>query len=251
MKAIWKGSITFGLVNIPVEMHSISAAREIQFTLLHEKDLSPIRYARICKEENKEVPWDEIVKGYEEKGKMVVMTSDEIKKALAPNTHTIEILQFVKEQEIDSVYYDKPYVLAPQKGSDKAYHLLLDAIDRSKKVGVALYTIHGREHLGVVKPFEHFIILNQLRFQEELKLEELKGVKGKKAPSKEVDIAVKLIDQMTGKFKPFAFQDSYVKEIQKIVKKKKPLKKPQLKQRKSPKVQDMMSLLKASLEKAG
>ena len=251
MKSIWKGSITFGLVNIPVEMFSASVAREVKFHMLHKKDLSPIRYARICEKEGKEIPWNEIVKGTEnEQGKMVVMTAEEIKKSNAPNSHMIEIIQFVKEDEIESVYYDKPYILKPQKGSDKAYSLLKEALIKSKKVGLARFTLHGREHLAVVKQFEDFIIINQLRYAEEIV--ELKSPKASKVPSKELSIAVKLIDQMTGKFKPGAYADSYIKSLKKTIKGKKGQTiAAEAKKTKSPKVHDMMTLLKASLEKTG
>lgn len=241
MKSIWKGSISFGLVNIPVEMFSASVSRELKFNLLHKKDLSPIRYARICKHENKEVPWNEIVKGVEKNGKMVVLSKEEIKAAESEKSSAIEILEFVKESEIDSVYYDKPYILEPQKGAAKAYQLLLQAMEKTKKVGVARYVLHGREHFGVVKVYDGVVILNQLRFLEELvHFDEVKSVKTK-VPPKEVDIAVKLVDQMTGKFKPKLLTDAYAKKLKKALKGKTPQKKA--------KVHDMMHLLKSSLEK--
>ena len=223
-------------------MFSASISREIQFSLLHKKDLSPIRYARICKEENKEVPWNEIVKGYEKNGKMVIFTQEELKKAGAEKSNQIEILEFVKENEIDSIYYDKPYILQPQRGSAKPYDLLIQAIEKTGKVGVARYVIHEREHFGIVKVFDGILILNQLRFKEELvHFKEVKKSKAKTTP-KEVSMAVKLVDQMSGKFKPNILTDAYAKRLKK--------KKGQvIKPKKKAKVHDMMELLQDSLKK--
>lgn len=254
-KAVLKGSINFGLVNIPVEMFSASQAQEIKFTMLHKKDLSEIRYSRICKAEGKEVPWKDIVKGYaNEKGKYIVLTEEELKRASAEKSKSIEIVEFVKEEEIDSIYYEKPYVLEPQKGANKPYHLLLEVLKKSKKVGIAKYVIHNREHVGVLKFHGDFLIINQLRFESELKdFADLKAPAIAKVTTKEVDIAMQLINQMTAKFKPKDFKDNYVEEIKGLIKQKQKGKKIEVpkgeKKRPQGKVHDIMSLLKASLAK--
>ena len=134
MKAIWKGWMSFGLINIPVNLYSGTKEKEIRFHLLHAKDHSPIRYARICKKEGKEVPWEEVVKGYElESGDMIVLADEDFEKAALERTKTIEILDFTKLEEIDPIYFDKPYFLEPQKGAGKAYALLREAQKNPRK----------------------------------------------------------------------------------------------------------------------
>src|SRR5262249_10175282 len=140
MRALWSGSLSFGLINIPVRIYSATEARALDFDMLHKKDLSPIRFARICKAEEKEVPWQEIVKGYEyQEGEYVVLDEEDFKRASVKKTKTIEIIDFVEEIEIDPVYYEKPYYLEPGKGADKAYVLLRESLKKSKKVAIARF----------------------------------------------------------------------------------------------------------------
>ena len=253
MRAMWKGSISFGLVNIPVAMFSGSQEKEISFVMLHKKDLSEIRYARICKTEDKEVPWKDIVKGYEyEKGDYVVMQDSDFEKANLKKTKTIEIVSFVDEDEIDSVYYVKPYYLEPDKQGEKAYGLLRDALKKSKKVGLATYVLRNREHLAVVRPYENIIILNEMRYETELlQAKDLNIPAGIKANPKEMDMAIKLIDHLTTKFDPKNFKDTYTEELKQIIKQKakgKPIH-PKTKEAPPSKVHDIMELLEASLDK--
>lgn len=255
MHSIWKGSISFGLVNIPVHMFSGSKERELKFVLLHKKDNSQIRYARICKLEDKEIPWNEIVKGYEyEKDKFVIMEDKDFEKANLKKTQTIEIVSFVDQDEINSVYYVKPYFLKPDKGATKAYEILLAALKKSKKVGIARYVIKNHEHLAVIKPFENGLVLNELRYSDELmKIKEMDLPSAAKIPAKETDMAVKLIDQLTTHFKPEKYEDLYTEEIKQIIKKKakgRLVKPKEVKSKAKPsKVHDIMELLQASLEK--
>lgn len=253
MRSIWKGAISFGLVNIPIHMYTASQAKEISFVLLHKKDLSEIRYARICKTEDKEVPWKDIVKGYEyEKGDFVIMDDKDFEKANLKKTKTIEIVNFIDEDEIDTVYYVKPYYLEPDKNAGKAYGLLRDALKKSKKVGLARYVLRNREHLAVIKSHGNMIILNELRYETELvKAEDLKIPAIGKANPKEMDMAVKLIDQLTVPFNPKKYKDTFTEEIKQIIKQKakgKPIH-PKTAEPPSTKVHDIMSLLQASLEK--
>lgn len=253
MRAIWKGSISFGLVNIPVSMYTASQAKEISFVLLHKPDMSEIRYARMCKTEEKEVPWKDIVKGYEyEKGEFVVLQDKDFEKANLKKTKTIEIVNFVNEDEIDTVYYVKPYYLEPDKNAGKAYMLLQDALKKSKKVGLARYVLRNKEHLAVIKPHDNMIILNELRYETELlQAEDLKIPTTGKSDAKEVAMAIKLIDQLTVPFNPKKYKDTYTEEIKDIIKQKakgKPVH-PKTKETPSPKIHDIMSLLQASLEK--
>jgi DNA end-binding protein Ku len=256
MRALWKGSLSFGLVNIPVEMHSASRTNEVKFKLLHQKDGSEIRYARICKHEDKEVPWDQIVKGYENAaGKYIILTEDEIKKAMLAKSKAIEIVEFTKPEEIDPILYEKPYVLTPQKGAEKAYVLLLEALKKSKKVGIANFTMHSREHIGAVISHDDFIFIMQLRYKNELiSLKEIKAPDVHKVSPKEMDIALQLINHMEAPFKIQKFEDPYTKQIQAIIKQKEKGKKAVIKSAApapSKKVHDIMSLLKASLDEKG
>ena len=151
MRALWSGSISFGLINIPIRLYSASEERGgLNLDMLHRKDLSPIRYARICKAEEKEVPYADIVKGYEyQKGDYIVISPEDLKNAQPKKTETIEISHFLKEEEIDPIFFEKPYYLEPAKGADKPYALLRETLVASKKVAVVKYILRDREHLGI------------------------------------------------------------------------------------------------------
>jgi DNA end-binding protein Ku len=254
MRSIWKGAISFGLVNIPVKLFSASRARELKFKLLHKKDHSEIRYAKVCKSEEKEIPWEEVVKGYEYRpGEYVEMTDEDFEKADIKKSKTIEILDFVKEDEIDTIYYDNTYYLEPEKGAGNAYNLLREALIKSKKVAVGKFVFKTHEHLGVVKPYGKILILQQLRYEEEIvSIDDINVPKEKDISKKEVEMALKLIDQMTKGFKIENYKDTYNEEIKEIIEKKaKGMKLTSGKKgtTKSTKVHDIMSLLKESLAK--
>ncbi|MBA3957418.1 MAG: Ku protein [Parachlamydiaceae bacterium] len=253
MRPMWSGSLSFGLINIPVRLYSATEDHALSFDMLHKKDLSPIRFARICKEDEKEVPYKDIVKGYEySKGEYVVVSEEDFKNADAHRANAIEILAFAKEEEIDTIFFEKPYFLEPAKGGDKAYALLREALEVSGKVGVVKFVFRNREHIGVVKPYQNAIVLNQMRFVSEVR--SIDGLKLPEAESskKEVEVAVKLIGQLTEKFNPKAYKDTYVEQLKKVIDQKikgtTPSKKGKTAAVKSPKVHDIMSLLKASLE---
>lgn len=253
MRSMWKGSLSFGLVNIPVHMYVASKEKELSFILLHKKDHSEIHYARICKAEGKEVPWSEIVKGFEyEKGEYVIVTDEDFAKANLKKSETIEIINFVNEDEVDPIYYVKPYFLEPDKNAGKAYSLLRDALKKSKKVGLAKFVLRNKEHIALIKPHDNMLILNELRYQGELvKPEDLKLPSEKeKTNSKELDIAMQLIDHLTTSFKPAQYKDTYVQEMKKIIQQKAKGRAvhPKTEAPKSSKVHDIMSLLQASLE---
>jgi len=253
MKSMWKGSLSFGLVNIPVQMYTGSKEKELSFVLLHKKDLSEIHYARICKAEGKEVPWKEIVKGFEfEKGEYVIMSDEDFAKANPGKSKTIEIINFVKQEEVDPIYYVKPYYLEPDKNAEKAYSLLREALMKSGKVGIAKFVLRNREHIALIRAYENILIVNELRYQTELlKTEDLKLPPEKeKINHKELDIAMQLIDHLTVSFQPERYKDSYVQEMKKIIQQKAKGRAihPKTEAPKSSKVSDIMSLLKASLE---
>lgn len=253
MRTIWKGSLSFGLVNIPVKLYSASQARELKFKLLHNKDLSEIRYARICKTDGKEIEWKDIVKGFEyEPGDYVIMTDEDFKKANLKKTKTIEILNFTEESEVDPIYYDTPYYLVPEKNAVKPYDLLREALEESKKVGIGNFVFKNHEHIGIVRPYSGLLILNQLRYHAELiNPEELELPEETKASKKELDMAIKLIDQLTVPFEPENYADLYTAEVKNIIEKKAKGQKTTIKkgdEAKPTKIHDILSLLQESLK---
>lgn len=252
MRSLWKGAITFGLVNIPVRLYKASKDRELKFKLLHKKDLSEIRYARICKADGKEVPWEEIVKGYEyREGDYVVLADEDFERANLKKTHSIDIIDFTDEDQIDTIYYETPYYLEPEKGAAKAYFLLREALRRSKKVAVGNYVLRQHEHLGVIKPRGDVLLLHQLRYDAELLSPKDLNIPRKESLSRnEIDMALELIDKLAKPFDPSEYTDTYVDEIKAVIKQKSKGRKVKIKTEpvsKSPKVHDIMTVLKQSL----
>jgi len=256
MRAIWSGAISFGLVNIPVKLYSgTSTEHSLDLNMLSKKDMAPIRYARISTASNKEVEWKDIVKGYEiEKGKYVVISDEDFRKASPEKTNTIEILQFVNEKEIDSIFYEKPYYLVPDKGAAKAYILLMKALEKAGKVAVATCVIRNREHIFSIKPMSgEILILEQLRYADQInEIPEIKTA-NTKVTQQEINLALKLIDQLTEKFKPEAFKDTYTDTMKKLIEAKakgKKISAPAV-EKKTAAVKDLMSVLKESLHTTG
>jgi DNA end-binding protein Ku len=253
MRAIWSGAISFGLVNIPVKLNSaIEASEGLDFDMLSKKDMAPIRYARIDTKTGKEVAWKDIVKGYEyTKGKYIVITDEDFKKASPEKSRSVDIIQFVKEEEIDPIYYEKPYYLVPDKGAHKSYHLLIKALEETKTVGLAEFMLRNRMHICALKAHEGVLLLHQLRYQEEIReVPEVEKSKSERISAKEVDLAKKLINQLTEKFDPAAFKDTYVSELKKVIKAKAAGKEIHIAEPKkaTATVKDLMEVLKQSLE---
>src|ERR1041385_9121529 len=168
MRAIWKGNISFALVSIPISLFSATRKNELSFHYLHKKDMSPVSYKRFCDTEDVEVQWEEMTKGYEyEKDQYIEITDEDLDKADVELTKTIQVMEFVSESEIDPVYFDKPYYLEPQKGGERAYALMRDALAHSGKVGIARVVLKSREHLAAVKPVGKMIMLGMMRFAHE------------------------------------------------------------------------------------
>lgn len=253
MRSIWSGAVSFGLINVPVKLYSATEEHAISFDLLHKKDHSPIRYARICKADGKEVPYAEIVKGYEyEKGEYVVVEEEIFKQIDRKKTSTIEIVHFAKKEEIDSIYYERPYYLEPAKGADKSFALLRTVMAQSGKVGIVKYVFRNKEHIGVIKPHLKGIILDQMRYLSEIRdMESLKLPEDDLVTKKEIEMAIKLVEQLTEKFRPEMYKDEYTEELKQAIEEKLKGGKPRVKGTVShpSKVHDIMSLLKASLEK--
>jgi DNA end-binding protein Ku len=252
MRAIWTGSISFGLVNIPIKLFSGSESNSLDLNLLHKTDLHPINYIKVCKADNKEVPMNEIVKGYQHSsGEYVVLTEQDFETASVEKTHLIDILDFVDEREIDSRYFERPYYLEPDKTGTKPYALLREALKRSGKVGIASYVLRNRGSIGVVKPLDKVLVLNQMRYREEVRShEELKLPEGDNLRQQEIDLALMLIDQYSTTFDPAKYHDSYIDDLKRIIEEKAKglTPQPQGKRPQPTNVVDMMALLKKSLE---
>jgi DNA end-binding protein Ku len=252
MRAIWKGNISFALVSIPISLFSATRKNELSFHYLHKKDMSPVSYKRFCDTENSEVPWEEITRGYEyEKDQYVEITDEDLDKADIELTKTIQIQEFVQESEIDPVYFDKPYYLEPQKGGERAYALMRDALAQSKKVGIAKVVLKSREHLAAVKSVGNMLTLQTMRFSHEIVDAGALNLPAKAEISKkEMDLANTLIDSMSDKFDPNRYKDDYYDKVLGIIQMKVAGVTPQVPAPKGPgpaKVVDLMEILKQSL----
>src|SRR5437763_4579586 len=252
MRAIWKGSISFALVSIPISVFSATRRNELSFHNVHEKDMSLVAYKRFCDTEDVEVPWEEITRGYEyEKGQYVEITDEDLEKADVELTKTIQILEFVQEAEIDPLYFEKPYYLEPQKGGERAYALMRDALAESKKVGIAKVVLKSREHLAAVKSVGEMMTLQTMRFAHEIvSTEELNLPKKAEISKKEMDLANMLIDSMSDKFDARKYKDEYHDKVLEIIQMKVAGVSPQVPAPAAPgpaKVVDLMEILKQSL----
>jgi len=237
-----------------VRIYSGSNPHEgIDLDMLHKDDHAPIRYARICRKDGEEVPWDDIVKGYEYRdGDYVVLTKKELEGIDAKKTQTIDILQFVNEPDVDIRYFEKPYYLEVVKGGEKAYALLRAALQKSNKLALAKFVMHQREHVAVIKPVGRALVLNQMRYPSDLREPgELRFPTDKDLSEKEIDMAIKLIKQETKPFITEDLRDTYTEELEEIIKDKTKGKKPKA----APKhehaeasTKDLMAALKASLK---
>lgn len=249
-RSIWSGAVSFGLVNIPVKLQSAVQADNIDFDMLSKDDMAPIKYARIDSRTGEEVPYKDIVKGFQyAKGKYVVVTDEDFQKARPEIAKTIDIIQFVKEEEVDPIYYEKPYYLVPDKGAGKSYKLLLKALDETKTVGVAEFVLRNRAHICVLKNHDGVMLLNQLRYHEEVRdLPDVKSGSERITP-KEIQLATKLINQLTESFKPEAFKDTYIAQLKKVIKAKAAGKDIHIAEprKTSATVKDLMEVLKESL----
>jgi DNA end-binding protein Ku len=252
MRAIWKGNISFALVSIPISLFTATRRSELSFHYLHKKDMSPVSYKRFCDAENTEVPWEEITRGYEyEKDQYVEITDEDLDKADVELTKTIQIQEFVQEEEIDPVYFDKPYYLEPQKGGERAYALMRDALAQSKKVGIAKVVLKSREHLAAVKSVGNMLTLQTMRFSHEIVDAGSLNLPAKaEITKKEMDLANTLIDSMSDKFDPNRYKDDYYDKVLEIIQMKVAGVAPQAPAPKGPaptKVVDLMEILKQSL----
>ena len=249
MKAIWTGSIGFGLVNIPIKMYSAVEDSSLDLDMLDKKDHANIKFKRVNENTGREVAWENIVRGYLLNDKYVVLDKSDFEKASPEKTKHIEIIQFVDETEIDSTYFEAPYYLEPEKTGVRAYTLLREALGKSGKAGVGLFVMHNREHVCIIKTQEDVIVLNRIRFAQEIRSpKDLNLPKAKSKPA-ELKMAINLIEQLTKPFDISEFKDDYTDKLLKIIKAKSKGKKTPFKPMKvvHSTTKDLMEQLKASL----
>lgn len=251
MRAIWSGAIGFGLVNIPIKLYSATQGSDLDLDMLDKKDHSNIRFQRVNEKTGKEVAWENIVRGYNLDGKYIVLTESDFEKVRPEKNKLITISEFVDESEIDTMYYETPYYLAPEKNGVKAYALLRDALEETGKVGLGTYVLRNKEHIGLIKPHEDVLVLNKIRFDEELRDPKELDIKASKSKPQELKMAIALINQLSGDFDISQYKDTYSDELLKIIKikaKGKKIPTPHLRIVHS-RSQDLMDQLKASLGK--
>src|ERR1051325_89719 len=257
-RAIWKGSISFGLVNIPIGLYPATRKEELRFRLLRKSDLSPVNYKRVAEKDGKEVPWDQVVKGYEyEKGKFVVLDEKDFQRVALEATQTVDIQDCVDVEEIDPMFFYKPYYLEPQKGGDKAYVLLRETLEKTKKGGIAKVIIKTRQYLAGLKPLKHALVLELMHFAEELAdAEKLNVPKKSSAPGKrELEMANALVESMSAQWDPKKYKDDYRDALMEVIEEKvesggKEIEEKAKPKKPSAKVIDLVAVLRESLAQA-
>ena len=260
-RGLWKGAISFGLVNVPVELYSAQKrSAGIDLTMLDKRDLAPVGYKRVNKASGNEVPWDDVVKGYEyEDDKYVVLSEEDFRRANPDASKTVDIMAFVDLTDIDPQYFETPYYLAPGKRGEKAYALLRDAMAKAGKAGIATVVIRTKQYLAALVPQDDALVLNTLRYHDELKsakdLDIPDKLKGHKASPKELDMALTLIDDMADEWQPEKYRDTYHEDLMHRIEAKikagqtEEITEPEAEARpaKGAEVIDLMSLLKKSV----
>ncbi|ANH81612.1 Ku protein [Niabella ginsenosidivorans] len=250
MKAIWTGAIGFGLVNIPVKLYTATEESSLDLDMLDKKDLSNIRFKRVNEHTGKEVAWENIVKGYNYDGKYIVLNEEDFEKASPEKSQLLSIDQFVKMEEIDSIYFETPYYIEPQKGGEAAYNLLREALKKTGMAGLGTFVMRGREVLGILRPFNELLLFQRMRYSQEIRnTDELKIPKGSVKPA-ELKMAVALIAQLEQPFDISAYKDDYTAALMKIIQSKAKGKKtaaPSKMHVAYSKTRDLMEQLKASL----
>ena len=254
MKAIWKGAIGFGLVNIPVKLYSATQQSSLDFDMVETKNMGKIHFHRVNEETGKEVKWEDISKAYKLKNTYILLDDEDFENAAPEKSKIIEVNHFVKESEIDTIYYENSYYIEPEKSGSKAYALLREALKQTEKVGIAQFVMRTVEVLTVLKPLDNILVLSKIRFAEEIRdTNEFSLPSGSSVKSSELKMAVSLINQYSGKFNIKKFKDEYSAKLLKVIKAKSKGKTIEVKKEdtSSPaKTKDLMEQLKASLKKA-
>ena len=249
---VWKGFVSFGLVTFPVRLFAAARAEHVQFHKLHRKDLSRVKEVWYCAEENKPIDRGEIVKGYEaSKGEYVVVDDEELKQIAPATATTMEILQFVRDGEVDPIYFESSYYVAPEEAAAKAYQLFAQALEQTKYHALGKLAMHGREHIVLIRPRGGSMVLHSLFYPNELHEANRAAAKSTKLPAKEMELAKSLVQHLAGPFKPSIFHDSYRENVERLIRQKQKGQKISLvaKPKKAP-VIDMMEALKRSLAAA-
>src|ERR687895_2215373 len=249
MRPIWSGTISFGLVSVPVRMFTATESKELRFHFLHKKDLTPIAYEKVRRDDREPVDRDEIVRGFEiEKGRYVPLEDDDLDRLDIELTHSIDICDFVDLEEIDPIYFRKAYYLVPQDGAEKPYRLLARALDETGKVGVAKVVIRNKQHLAALRTYEGSLLLETMYYPDEIRQPESVDGKGQLAKA-EVEMAKSLVENLSEPFKPEKYDDDYRKELLQLIRKKaKGQKLPEPEQEEEGEVVDLMAALRESVE---
>lgn len=249
MRAIWTGAIGFGLVNIPIKIYSATHNNRPDFDLLDRKSLERVRYKRVNESTGKEVDWDNIVKGHFLKDRYIILEDADFEEASPEKTKLINLQSFVNESDIDSIYFESPYYLNPRKGGEKAYSLLLKALEKTKRAALSTFVMRNTESLAVIRPYRGLLLLNKLRFYEELCPAEDVKIPLSKISKAEMDMATQLIKRHSSDFNIEDFQDEYSKELLKLIRAKAKGKHPAVRKLKVSKIEskDLLEQLKASL----
>ena len=217
MRAIWTGAIGFGLVNIPVKLFSAVQDSELDLDMLDKHDNANIKFQRVNADTGKEVKWEDIVRGYKIEDKYVVLDEKDFEKASPEKTKLIEILEFIQEDQVDSMYYETPYYIQPEKSGVKPYALLRDALKKTGKAGLGSYVLRNRESLVLVKPIGNMLVLNKIRYQEEIRDTDELVIPDVKIKPAELNMAIELIDQLSTDFDIARYKDSYKNDLLKLI----------------------------------
>jgi DNA end-binding protein Ku len=255
-RALWKGSLAFGLVNIPVELHTAVRDSRPRFRMLHAEDKSPVRFERVCAREGKPVAWDDLVKGYEyQKGRFVVLTKEDFKQAALEKSRTVDIRSFVKGEEIDDRFFETSYYLTPQKGGERSYALLREALRETGLVGVATIVMRDAQHLAALEVKGEAMVLTMMRYAEELvAVDEYSFPAAGAIRKPELQMARTLVEQLADKWDPSQYTDEYRANLMKIIRAKMKGKTVELQETEEPRsaeVVDLMERLRQSLEGSG
>ncbi len=255
-RALWKGALSFGLVNIPIELHTAVRDTRPHFRMLHARDQSPIRFQRVCERDGTPVAWEDLVKGYEyEKGRFVVLTKADFQAAALEKSRTVDILDFVQANEIDDRYFETPYYLLPGKGGDRAYALLREAIRASGRIGIAKFILRESQHLAAIEVIGKALVLSIMRFADELAdVGTFTFPSASAVRSQELEMARMLVENLAAPWDPAKYTDDYRQNLMKVIRAKlkgKPAKLEAHEEKQSAEVVDLMERLRRSLQSGG
>jgi DNA end-binding protein Ku len=252
-RALWKGTISFGLVSIPIELHTAVRDHRPRFRMLHAKDMSPVRFERVCAREGKPVAWEDLVKGFEyQKGRFVVLTKEDFKAAAIEKTRAVDIIDFVKADEIDDRYFETPYYVVPVKGGERAYALLREALRDVDRVGIAKFILRDAQHLAALEVIGDALVLTVMRFADELvDVEQFDFPAAGGYRPNELDLAKALVQSLSAEWAPEKYTDDYRDNLMRVIKGKMKGQKVRLEAAEEPRqaeVVDLMERLRRSLE---